>query len=94
MTGRLRGTLSGRPVELDAAGRDVLLRLSNLRAAWQLRRHASRNLHPILGAVREAGLTLGLAIGSRLVVEVLPKPSLAIRVFAPALCLPSPGEPA
>ena len=92
MTGRLEGTVFGRPVELDATGRELLLRISDLRSAWRLRRSATTSLLPLVRALRKAELGLRVLIGPRFSVEILPKPSLAVRVLLPALKLTSSAE--
>ena len=94
MTGRLQGTLFGRPVELDATGRELLLRIANLRSAWRLRRSATTSMLPLLRALRKYGIGMRVQIGSRLTVEVLPIPNVALRVLVPALNLTSSGEKA
>ena len=92
MTGRLQGTLFGRPVELEATGRELLLQVANLRSAWRLRRSATTSMLPLLRLLGSHGITLRVRIGSRLTAEVLPRPSFALRVLVPALNLTSSGE--
>jgi hypothetical protein len=94
VTGRLQGTLFGRPVELEASGRELLLRIVNLRSAWRLRRSATSSMLPLLRALRGYGIGLRVQIGSRFTVHVLPAPSFALRLLVPALSLTSSGEEA
>ena len=84
MTGRLQGTALGRPVEIDAEGQELLLRVPNLRSAWGLRRPLLQVM-PLLQSLCDFGFHLQLRIGQRMRVEVFPHPSFALRVIAPAL---------
>lgn len=94
MTGRLQGTLFGRPVELKAAGDELLLELADLKSAWRLRRSLRYSMLPLLRVLRFYGVSLRVRTGSRLTVEVLPRPSFALRVLVPALNVSSAGESA
>jgi hypothetical protein len=94
VTGRLQGTLFGRPVELEATGRQLMLRIVNLRSAWRLRRSATSSMLPLLRALRSYGLALQVRIGSRLTVQVLPTPSFGLRLLVPTLSLTSSGDKA
>jgi hypothetical protein len=85
MAGRLQGTYLGRPVEIEADGRNVLLRVPSLRAAWGLRRCVTANTIFMLRSIRENKVRLRLRIGSRLAVNVLPVPHIALRVLVPSL---------
>jgi hypothetical protein len=85
VTGRLEGTFQGRPVELEATGRELSLRVPNLRSAWGLRRGAAATTLPLLRAFRDAGLSMTLRIGSRWAFPVLPQPHVALRLFMPSL---------
>ena len=85
VTGRLEGTFRGRPVELEAAGRELSIRVPNLRSAWGLRRGLAASTLPLLRAVRDIGLTVKLRIGSRWTFSVLPKPHFVLRLIAPSL---------
>ena len=91
VTGRLDGTQFGRPVGLEASGREVLLRIDNLRSAWRLRRSVTSTVKSLLRVLSRSGIALRVRIGSRLTVEVLPKPSSALRVLVPALNIASSG---
>jgi len=91
MTGRLEGTLFGRPVELEARGREVIVRIADLRSAWRLRHSATTGMMPVLRSLFAHGIVLRVNIGSTLTMNVLPRPSLPLRVLLPALDLAS-GE--
>ena len=93
MTGRLHGTLFGRPVELEARERKLLLSIANLRSAWRLRGSITTSMLPLLRLLRACGIDLRVDIGSRLTVNVLPTPGLTLRMFAPALHLALNRQP-
>jgi hypothetical protein len=84
MTGRLRGTCSGRPVEIEAVGRELLFRVPNLLSAWRLRRGASLGAPSLLRVFRAKDLRVRLQVGAWLMLDVLPRPSLIIRLLTPA----------
>ena len=92
VTGWLEGTLFGRPVQLEASGRDLVLQIANLRSAWRLRRTAAGGILPLLRSLHEYGISLRVRIGTRLTLEVLPRPSLGLRLIVPALNLVTSGE--
>ena len=92
VTGRLEGTVFGRPVELEASGRDLVLQIANLRSAWRLRRNATCGMLPLLRLLHEYGVAVRVCVGSRLTVEVLPRPSFGLRLLVPALNLVTSGE--
>ena len=85
VTGRLEGTLFGRPVEIIATGNQILVKLANLRSAWRLRRFVSPGLTTLLFAFRHAGLCMRLQIQGKTSFEVLPKPNFVIRLLTPSL---------
>ena len=85
LTGRLHGTFGGRPVEIEADGRELLLRVSNLRSAWMLRRNVSDNTIPLLRAFRDNGFRLRLRICASLALDVLPQPHAAVGLLFPLL---------
>ena len=91
MTGRLSGTLSGRPVDIRADGRQVVLRVSSLRSAWQLRRSADSVL-PLLRFFQNFRLTLQVQIGAGVAINVLPTPAFLLRLLVPALNIAAPGD--
>ena len=92
LTGQLKGTLFGRPVELEAREHEIALRIADLRSAWRLRRSATTGMLPVLRLLFIYGIALRVNIGSGFSVNVLPKPSLPLRVLVPALNLASSGE--
>lgn len=92
LTGQLKGTLFSRPVELEAREREVIVRIADLRSAWRLRRSATTGMLPVLRLLFAYGIALRVNIGSRLAVNVLPRPSLPLRLLLPALNLASSGE--
>jgi hypothetical protein len=85
LTGRLEGTFRGRPVEIEADDRELLIRVPNLRSAWGLRRGVTSSTFRILRAIRDVGLRLTLRVGTRLSVPILPDPHLAVRLTMPSL---------
>ena len=87
VTGHLEGALYGRPVEIEATEREITLRIADLRSAWRLRRSASTSMLPVLRLLFAYGVGVRVNIGSRLKFNVLPKPSLPLRILAPALNL-------
>ena len=87
MTGRLQGTVLGRSVEIEANGREIVLRVSNLKSAWAMRRIVSSATTCVLRALRDHGLRLKLRIGTRIALELLPRPSLVMRLLVPSLRL-------
>lgn len=84
MAGRLTGTLDGRPVVIDANDAGLSLAIASVRAAWAARR-SMRALLPLLGAVKRAGIPVRMTIAGFMTLELLPKPSALIRMFAPSL---------
>jgi hypothetical protein len=91
VTGRLRGTCDGRPVEIEAVGRALHLCVPDLRTAWSLRSSVSATTEPLLRSLARAGLGLRLRIGTKFALGVLPKPNLALRIVSPLLRSFSPG---
>ena len=87
VTGQLKGSLFGRPVEIEATEREITLRIADLSSAWRLRRSASTGMLPVLRLLFAYGVRVRVNIGSRLKFNVLPKPSLPLRVLVPALNL-------
>ena len=93
VTGRLHGTADRRPVEIEADGRDLLIRVPGLRAAWSVRRSVSVSTAPFLRAVRSEGVCVRLRIGRFLTMQVLPNPSIVLRCLVPGLRFARPGLP-
>ena len=87
MTGRLQGTVHGRSIEIEADGRELVLRVPDLKSAWAMRRSVSSATTCVLRALRDHGLSLRLWLGTRLAFELLPRPNLAMRLLVPSLRL-------
>ena len=87
VTGRLEGSFASRPVELVAEGRELSVRVRNLRSAWALRRNISAETAPILRRLGENEIGVRLIIGRRWKIEVLPNPNLVLRMLAPIYAL-------
>jgi hypothetical protein len=85
VTGRLSLMCDGRPVELAAGGREIVLRVPSLRSAWAFRRGLSATTLPLMRAVAETGCRLVLRIGARLELELLPETHFLLRMLYPSL---------
>jgi hypothetical protein len=85
MTGRLRGTFAGRPVEFVGEGRELCLHVADFRTAWALRRNLSTWGYPLFRLIRSHMLQLDLRVGRRWVFQVLPRTSLPLRLLLPDL---------
>lgn len=85
MTGRLQTTFRGRPVEIEFASREVLVKLPSWSAAWGLRRIVTVGTLPVLRALRDQGLSLNVLVGSRSAISVLPDPPFTLRLLVPLL---------
>jgi hypothetical protein len=84
VTGRLKGTFAGRPVELLAERREVCLRVHNLRSVWTLRRYVSSATERIVRRLNANGIRVRLNIGRAWTVEVSPNPHFVIRLLFPS----------
>ena len=85
VTGRLRGTCDGRPVEIEAVGPVFHLHVPDFKSAWTLRSSVSFTTQPLLNLLQRAGVRLRLRIGAVVALDVLPTPHLALRLFSPSL---------
>ena len=85
VTGRLEGSFASRPVELLAEGREMSLRVENLRSAWILGKTTSAATAPFMRTLRGYGIRLHLNIGRRWRIDLLPKPNLFLRMLVPSL---------
>jgi hypothetical protein len=85
VTGRLEGTFASRPVELVAEGRELSLRVRNLRSAWAMRRSISAATEPVMRTLGASGIRVRFSIGRRWKIAVLPKPNLVLRALFPGL---------
>jgi len=84
MAGRLSGTVCGRPVEIDASGQDVLVALSGLRAAWQLRRLLPTGVQRLVATAGKRGFTINVRVGRWGTLQLAPDPHRIIRWLMPA----------
>ena len=84
MAGRLMGTFDGRPVVIDADGSGIVVALAGFRSLWDMRRFAG-SLVPALGLLKRRGMSVRMNIAGFLSVDVLPRPSVMTRIFAPGL---------
>jgi hypothetical protein len=84
MAGRLTGSLDGRPVVIDADASGIVLSLASFRALWGMRRIAGP-LMPVLGVLKRHGTHVRLRIAGLVSLDVLPRPSPLVRIFAPGL---------
>lgn len=84
MTGRIQGTLSGRPVDILADGHKLVLVFSSLRSAWRARRH-TLGLVSILRKLQKLDLEAHVQIETRLRFRAIPKSPLLIRMLVPKL---------
>ncbi|MEM9703009.1 MAG: hypothetical protein AAF907_11270 [Planctomycetota bacterium] len=83
MTGRLVGSVDGRPVEVLGEGDSLRVALSGVLDAWRLRGR-SVGASSALQAVSQFGLGLKVSVGST-AFEVLPQPHPLVRWFGPRL---------
>ena len=87
VAGRLEGTCVGRPVELEAQGQDLSLRVEDLWSAWSMRRNVSAATVPIVRTLGTHGFRLELRIGRRWKIELSPDPGFVIGLLFPGLRL-------
>ncbi len=84
LAGRLTGVVDGRPVVISADESGLVVVASSFRTVWESRRSVG-SLLPVLCTLKRHGVPLWLSIAGLVAVEVLPKPSLFARIFAPSL---------
>lgn len=84
LAGRLTGTLAGRPAVIDADGSGVVVALAGLGSLWGLRGCAG-SLVPALRCLKHGGVPVRVRIAGFVSVDVLPRPSVVARMFAPGL---------
>lgn len=82
LTGRLTGTLDGRPVSIEASESGLTLSMKSVRTAWRMRR-LSRSLFPFVASLKRSSIPVRLSVGSLFTLEVLPRPSGLLRLVAP-----------
>lgn len=84
LAGRLTGTLDGRPVVIDADDSGLAVSFAMLRTAWTAWRSAA-SLLPVLAIAKHHGVPVRLNIVGLVSLEVLPVPSMLLRMVAPGL---------
>lgn len=84
LAGRLTGTLDGRPVVIDADDSGLAVSFAMLRTVWTARRSAAPLL-PVLTIAKRHGVPVRLTIAGLVSLEVLPVPSMLLRMIAPGL---------
>ena len=83
MTGRLVGNYEGRPVILEADGKQLVLH-AVAGSLWSLRGLIkSPGTPPMLQTLQRSGLGLQVQFGPKLTLNVLPVPSFLVRWFLP-----------
>ena len=87
LAGRLAGTLDGRPVVISADETGLLLDISTLYSAWQLRKFSVAVL-PVLEWLNALHIPLTVRVAGTVSVPLLPKSGLLVRFFAPSLAKP------
>jgi len=81
LTGRLSGSLDGRPVEIDATAAGITLKVGSFRSLWKLRRLEAAA--PVVRLLSQQAIPLRLSVAGLGSVELLPVPSLLVRLVAP-----------
>lgn len=84
VAGRLTGSLDGRPVVIDADDSGLVLTVATFQSLWGLRRIAG-SVGPVLGLLKRHGIPVRMRVAGLISVEVLPRPSVLARIFAPSL---------
>ena len=84
VAGRLRGTVDGRPVVIDADESGFVVSFATLSTAWASRRSAPALL-PVLAVARRCHVPVRLHVAGLVSLEVLPRPSRIVRMLAPEL---------
>lgn len=80
LTGRLTGTLAGRPVVIEAGESGLLVSMSAFRTAWAARRTIG-TLLPLLETLERFHVPLRLRIAGIVSLELLPRMSPLVRYF-------------
>ena len=81
LTGRLSGSLDGRPVEIDATAAGITLKVGSFRSLWKLRRLEAAA--PVVRLLSQQAIPLRLSVARLGSVDLLPVPSLLVRLVAP-----------
>ncbi len=84
VAGRLRGTVDGRPVVIDADEGGFVISFATLSTAWAARRSATALL-PALAVAQRCSVPLRLNVAGLVSLELLPRPSRLVRLLAPRL---------
>jgi len=84
VAGRLAGSVDGRPVVIDADGMGFTVSFAMLRTAWRARRSVAALL-PLLAVAKRLDVPVRLNVAGLASLEVLPVPSMLLRIVAPRL---------
>jgi hypothetical protein len=87
VVGRMEGSVFGRPVTIDASGKEIALHLPSLASAWRLHRFAGELIRPFAAFSTQPGseITLRLQVARWPTLEVFPNPSSGLRLLVPQL---------
>ena len=87
VVGRMEGSVFGRPVTIDASGREISVHLPSLAVAWRLRPFAGELIRPIstISTLRGNGITLRVKVANWPSVQIFPNPSPGLRFMIPHL---------
>lgn len=83
LAGRLDGNVRGRPVNLIAENRDLVLEVGNLRTLLTLRRSWRLTAEPLLAVLRAADIRVSVRASWLGRVEIFPKPQFLVRLMLP-----------
>jgi hypothetical protein len=86
----MEGSVFGRPITIDASGKEISLQLPSLAVAWKLRRFASELLSPFsaISDLRAAEMTLRLKVAAWPAIEIFPNPPRGLHLLFPKLRRP------
>ena len=84
VAGRLAGSVDGRPVVIDADESGFMVSFAMIRTAWAVRRSVAALL-PALAVAKGHGVPVRLNVAGLVSLEVLPVPSVLVRIIAPRL---------
>jgi hypothetical protein len=85
VTGQLRGSIDGRPVIIEGEDEHIVLRVSDLRSAWRLRRRIPPGIPRLRRVLQERRLRLDLRIRDGRSIQLLPNPGLLVRLASKEL---------
>jgi hypothetical protein len=83
LAGRLDGNVRGRPVNLIAENRDLVLEVGNLRTLLTLRRSWRLTAEPLLAILRATDIRVSVQTSWLGRVEIFPKPQFFVRLMLP-----------